>query len=129
MKLSLFYSLKALISVGFGILYAAVPAWTMSIYGVTLDPAGSFMARFLGASLIGIGLICWTYRNASFKTVQNILLSLFLADSIGFVIALMLQLSGAINPLGWMIVAIWGFFALGNGYYRFMKPAPAFATA
>lgn len=122
MKLSNFLFVKAIISLGFGILYAVVPGLVSSIFGLTLDPAGTAMARFVGAGLIGVGLICWLERQTEPKALRNITLSLFVADTIGFVIALLGQLSGLTNALGWLIVLVWLFLAAGLGYFRLLKP-------
>ena len=121
MTLSRFLVVKAIISLAFGIAFAVVPAAAMALFGVTLDPAGVIMARFLGASLIGIGLVCWFDRSADHDALQGITLSLFVGDTIGFIVALQGQLSGMMNALGWIVVAIWLLLALGLGYFRFLK--------
>ncbi len=123
MKLSSFLVVKAIISIAFGIGFAVIPAAVWSIYGVTLDPAGIFMTRFIGACLIGIGLICWFTRSGDSNTLKGITLSLCIADTIGFIVALSGQLSGSMNTLGWIVVAIWLLLALGLGYFRFLKPS------
>ena len=122
MKISSFLMLKAIISLAFGIGFVAIPTAVWSIYGVKLDPAGIMMTRFFGACLGGIGLICWITRNADFNTLKGITLSLCIADTIGFIVALSAQLSGILNTLGWINVAIWLLLALGLGYFRFLKP-------
>ena len=121
MKLSNFLVVKAIISLAFGIGLVLVPAAVMSLYGITLDPAGILMARFVGACLIGIGLICWFDRSADHDALQGITLALFVGDTVGFIVALLGQLSGLMNALGWAIVAIWLLLALGLGYFRFLK--------
>jgi hypothetical protein len=123
MKLSNFLVVKAVISLAFGIAFALVPAAVMSLYGVTLDLGGAFMARFLGACLIGIGLICWLDRNADPQVLQGITLALCIGDTVGFIVALLGQLSGLANALGWVNVIIWFLLALGLGYFRFLKPS------
>ncbi len=122
MKLSSFLMVKAIVCFLFAIGYIVVPVATGSIYEITLDPDGIVMARFFGALLLGIGLILWLSRNADWSLLKGITLSLFIADTIGFVIALVAQLSGVMNSLGWIIVAIWLLLALGLGYFRFLKP-------
>ena len=123
MKLSNFLVVKAVISLAFGIAFALVPAAVMSLYGITLDLGGAFMARFLGACLIGIGLICWLDRNADPQVLQGITLALCIGDTVGFIVALLGQLSGLANALGWVNVVIWLLLALGLGYFRFLKPS------
>ena len=123
MKLSSFLVVKAIISLAFGIGFVAIPVAVWSIYGVALDSPGIFMTRFVGALLIGVGLICWFTRNADWTALKVITLSLCIADTIGFIVALSGQLSGTMNTLGWIVVAIWLLLALGLAYFRFLKPA------
>jgi hypothetical protein len=123
MKLSTFLVVKAVISLAFGLAFALAPTAVMSLYGVTLDPGGTLVARFFGASLIGIGLICWLDRSADRAALQGITAALFIGDTIGFIAALLGQLSGVTSALGWVNVIIWLFLALGLGYFRFLKPS------
>jgi len=123
MKLSNFLIVKAVVSLALGIEFALIPAAAMSFYGVTLDPGGMLVARFFGACLIGIGLICWLDRSAAHDALQGITLALFIGDTIGFIVALLGQLSGLMNALGWVAVVIWLLLALGLGYFRFLKPS------
>jgi len=122
MKLSSFLVVKAIISLVFGIGFVAIPTAVWSIYGVTVDSVGLLATRFFAACLIGIGLICWLTRNADTNALKSITLSLFIADTIGFIIAIAGQLSGIMNAFGWIVVAIWLILALGLGYFRFLKP-------
>jgi hypothetical protein len=123
MKLSSFLVVKAIISLVFGIGFVLMPVIVWSIYGVTVDSVGLLATRFFAALLIGVGLICWLTRNADSNALKSITLSLFIADTIGFIVALAGQLSGIMNALGWIIVAIWLLLALGLGYFRFLKPS------
>jgi hypothetical protein len=123
MKLRNFLVVKAVISLAFGITFALVPAAVMPLYGATLDPSGTLMTRFLGACLIGIGLICWLDRSADPQALRGITLALCVGDTVGFIAALLGQLSGVMNALGWVNVAIWLFLAVGLGYFRFLKPS------
>jgi hypothetical protein len=124
MKLANFLVFKAIVELAFGIPTVLVPVQLLSLYGVTLDPAGTFMARCVGASFIGIGLLCWFIRTtADPKTLQGIILALFITDALSFIVTLSVQLSGLMNALGWSAVAIWLLLALGLGYFRFVKPS------
>jgi len=121
MKLSGFLIVKAIISLGFGIGFALFPGAVMSMYGVTLDAGGNLVGQFAGATLIGIGLICWFGRQADKSALRSITQSLLIGDTIGFIVALIGQLGGVMNALGWVTVAIWLFLALGLGYFRFLS--------
>lgn len=122
MKLGTFLTIKAAISFIFGTSSLLAPAQLLSMYGVALDPFGVNISRLLGVTLLGIGFICWFTRNAAYSELrQGILLSLFIADTLGFIVDLLSQLSGVESGLGWMNVAIWFFLALGLGYFRFIQ--------
>lgn len=129
MKLSTFLTIKAVVCFLFALEFFVIPVQGMAMFGINLDPGGVLMVQFLGAMFVGVGLICWLYRSASYKTLQNILLALFVADTIGFVFALLAQLSGLTSTLGWVIVAIWLLLAAGLGYFRFMHPSLKLVTA
>ena len=121
MTLSRLLSIKGLVCFLFGVGFILVPAGMMSLYGVELDQIGSFMTKFFGVGMLGIGFICISIRRSAQNAIRGILLSLFLADSIGFAVALQLQLSGLVNAFAWSVVLIWLFFAVGIGYFRFIK--------
>lgn len=121
MKISGFLIIKAIISLVFGIGFALFPSAVMSMYGVTLDASGNLVGQFAGAALIGIGLICWFARQADKSALRSITQSLFIGDTVGFIVALIGQLGGVMNALGWITVAIWLFLALGLGYFRFLS--------
>jgi hypothetical protein len=123
MKLSSFLVVKAIISLVFGIAFVLIPAVMMPLYGTTLDAVGILMTRFLGACLIGIGLVCWFDRSADPQVLQGITLALCIGDTVGFIVALLGQLSGLLNALGWVNVVIWLLLALGLGYFRFLRPS------
>ena len=122
MRLYIFLMIKAGISIIFGLSFLLIPVGTGSLFGVTLDQAGGMTARYVGALLLGVGFICWFARLCTgYLEIQGILLSLFIADSLGFLIALFAQLSGMYNSLGWVNVAVWFLLALGLGYFRFVN--------
>jgi hypothetical protein len=91
-----------------------------------LHHTGTFAVREYGAALIGALLLNWYARNAGESQARRaIILDLFVYDAIGFVVTLIAQLSGLFNLLGWAIVAIYLFFAVGYGYFWFARPVPA----
>ncbi len=122
MKLSGFLFLKAVVTLIFGMAFLLITGGIMAIFGVALDEAGLFMARFVGVGMIGLALICFSEKNKPPRDLKGILFSLFITDTIGFIVALQLQLSGLMNFLGWLVVLIWLSLALGLGYFRFYKP-------
>jgi len=116
--------IKAIVCLVFGILLVLVPGPLLSLYGITVGAGGIFMARVYGASLLGNLMLSWFARNAADSEARRaIILDLFVYDAVGFVVALLAQLSGLMNPLGWALVVIYLFFTLGFGYFQFVKPS------
>ena len=124
MRFSNLMVIKAIVCLVFGILLVLVPGPLLSLYGITVGAGGIFMARVYGASLLGNLMLSWFARNAADSEARRaIILDLFVYDAVGFVVALLAQLSGLMNPLGWALVVIYLFFTLGFGYFQFVKPS------
>ena len=126
MKLSTFLIVKTIVSLVFAIALLVLPGQLATLWDMASDPATILMARYVGVGLLGIGLVCWFLKDAPHsETRQGILLSLFLADSIGFIVALYGQLTNVMGALGWVNVVIWLLLAVGLAYFRFVKPQAA----
>lgn len=122
MKLSSLMIIKAIVCLVFGSLLLLLPTTLLSLYGVTAGPAGILMARLYAAVLFGNLMVTWFARNAGETVTRRaIVLDLFVYDAIGFVVALLTQLSGVTNVLGWSVIVIYLFFTLAFGYFQFMK--------
>jgi len=118
--------IKALVCLLFGILLLAVPGSLLNILGNTLGPAGTFMAREYAAAMFGTLMLTWFARNVVASDARRaILLHLLVYDAIGFVVTLLVTLSGVLNPLGWGIVIVYLFFTLGSGYLLMTRSATA----
>ena len=124
MKLSTLFTINAIVAFLFGLTFVLVPGTAMSFYGITLSLGGIIVAQLFGASLLGYAVLTWSARNAGESEARNdIVLAMVLSETIGFIVALLGQLSGAVNGLGWSTVLIYLLLALGYGYFQFMKPS------
>jgi hypothetical protein len=82
------------------------------------------MARLFGASFVLLGLLLWLARNTGEPSTQRAFaLAVFVGDAIGCILALIVQLGGLANALGWTTVALYLILALGFGYFLIAKPA------
>jgi hypothetical protein len=89
-----------------------------------LGPAGTVIPQLFGAALIGYAVVNWFARNAKGdEALRAIILANLVADTVGFIVALLGQLSGLTNALGWFTVVIYLLLALGFGYFQFVKPS------
>lgn len=125
MKLKTLMIIKAIVCIALGIPILAIPVFFYSIFGLALTPAGTFVAREYGASLIGNFLLMWFARDVQdLKSRRAILLGMTFYNAIGFIATLVVVLSGVANFLGWGPVVLYLFFAVGFGYFLIKSPKP-----
>ena len=78
---------------------------------------------YFGAMLVGVAIICYFAAGATASVLRRkVIISLAVADTLGFVLALIAQFSGKFNGLGWILVLLWLILALFLAYFAFMKP-------
>jgi uncharacterized membrane protein len=124
MRLNVLLLVAAVIAGVFGVAFVVASGPLLSVYGVTLDKAGTLVAQLFGASLIGIAVLNWLARNVTDPDARRAVVFANLAqDVVGFVVILIGQLAGIPNTLGWSNVAIYLLLALGFGYVQFMQPS------
>lgn len=128
MKQALFFRIKMVVSLGFGILLVSAPTLvTVLLFGATLTPIGLLMARFVGALLLGIGFLCWRVSEmAPNPAIPTITTALLIGDAIGAFVSLLYQLEPGAYPIGRLNVGIWVAMALGLLYCR-LSDSPAMA--
>jgi len=125
MKFQTLMVIKAVVCLTLGAAILLVPTFLYSIFGLSLGQGGIFAAREYGAALIGNLMITWFARKATQSDARRaIILGLFVYDAIGFVVTLITQISGQLNLLGWLVVAIYLFFTVGFGYFLVKSPDP-----
>jgi hypothetical protein len=125
MKLKTLMIIKAVVCLCLGIPILLVPHFIYSIFGASLTDGGAFAAREYGAAMIGILMLTWFARNSPESEARwAIILALFVYDALGFVVTLIAILSGALNPLAWLVVILYLLLALGFGYFLIPKRKP-----
>ena len=124
MKLGALLVINAILAAAFGIAFVIAPAQLLSMYGIAVTPGTTVVSRLFGASLLGYASLTWQVRDLPDSTpLRAILYALFASDIIGLIISISGQLSGAVNGLGWLTVAIYLFLSAGYGYFAFKKPS------
>ncbi len=122
MKLRNLMILTAVLNGIFGLAFVFVPLQLLSYYGDAADQSLEFIGRFLGSAHVGFSVIAWSVRNAADSDARKaVVLGFFVATSVGFIVALLVQLEGVVNALGWSTVAIYLILALGFAYFQFQR--------
>ena len=126
MKLNVLFIITAVIAIVFGVAFLIIPGTVYSLYSIESSMQLNYMGQLFGAALIAIGLISWNSRNAADSDARKaIILSFFIADTIGFVIALIGQLNNVVSGFGWTTVIIYLLLALGFAKFQFTKSQAA----
>jgi hypothetical protein len=127
MTLKTLLIIKAVVCLALGVPILVAPGFVYGLFGAELNEAGTFAAQEYAAAMLGIhSLLTWYSRNAEEYTSRRaIILDLVIYDSIGVVITLIAIYNGIFSALGWGIIVIYLFFAVGYGYFWFAKPATA----
>ncbi len=121
--------IKAVVCLFFGIAFIFSPIKLLSIFGVVLSPEAVFPAWEYGAALFGNLVLTWFARNAGASEARlAIIRALFVYDGVGVIMSIMAIIKGILNPLGWLVVALYLFFTLGFGYFLAVKPSASTAT-
>ena len=124
MKLRALLLIQAAVSIATALGFILAPSQMLSIHLGALDTASVWLARELGGAVIGYGLLAWFARNVTDPQARRaIVIALLGSWGVGFVIALLRQLSGAANANGWGAVAIYLLFTSGYAYFLFRDRA------
>ena len=123
------FSAHAVLSWMFGLILLFVPAAIAAAYGITLNPGTAVLARLIGATFVGLGVLAWLARAAApSEALRAILLGYAVINTLGCLVSSDAVLSGAGNALGWTIVVLFGFFGVSFGtlateYAPVVRPA------
>jgi hypothetical protein len=124
MKLNTLFTITAVVTLAFGIGFLIAPGALLGIYGLSVDSVGVLLARFAGSAFICLAPLTWLAREFPDTQVRRALvISIFPTFAIGFVVALLAQISGLMNSLGWLYVALPLLFTLGYGYFLLNRSA------
>ncbi len=120
--------IKSIVCLVFAPIMLFAPGWLLTLMGAGYGGGAPLTAREYGASLVGNMLLAWLGRNVIDSLARRaITWNLFIYDAVGMIATLYILGTGAINFLGWGVVAVYLFFTIGFGYYalfvRKVQPA------
>jgi hypothetical protein len=122
MKIKGWFIYSAIFLAIFGVLFVLIPAFSLSLFAITLDNVGLMMVRLFGAALMGLAVISWMVRNETASNArQAVVVGQCLESAIAFVVLLIGRLGSIGNALGWIPTLLHLSVALGFGYFLVMK--------
>jgi len=124
---------QAIVNVLFAIPLIFTTGTMLSLYGLSTDRVGTYLAQFLGAVFIILAWNGWFARNWPDEEPRRILVrGAFVGTLVGFAVTLNFQLGPAATTLTWVFVALTAIFTVGWGYYAIetmRRPVPRQLTA
>lgn len=109
------------IAAAFGIVLVASPQVLFTLYGMQTDVGGEFLARLLGAFVLGQApLLWWTRDHVATPAGIAITRAHGIIDTISTVLCAAACVRGIMNPGGWVVVALFALFGSGRIYYGFV---------
>lgn len=124
MRLNTLLLVAGLLALVFGLGFLLVPAAVLPVYGIQPDPATALMSRFFGAALVHVGVALYLVREVrEAGTQRGLTLAGVVGSAAGLAVALMGQLSGVVNVMGWSTVAIYGLLLLGYASHLRAQPS------
>ena len=124
MTIRMFFTILAVLSFLFGIGFVLAPDQVLANYGIQPSPALALLGRLFGGVLLTLGVILWLARDFRDEAaVRAVLVANAVGSCINLVVAIMGNLSGTTNALGWTTVLIYLFAAVGSGYFLMARTA------
>jgi hypothetical protein len=123
---------QALVDVAFGIPLIVATGAVLSLYGLSTDRTGTYVAQFLGATFIILAWIAWYARNWPDEEPRRVIVrGGFIGSVIAFAASLNFQLGPGSTTSSWLFVVLTAIFVVGWGYYSYatMRPAMRQRTA
>jgi hypothetical protein len=113
-RLNTLLLVAGLLALVFGLSFLLAPAALLPLYGLQSDPATTLMSRFFGGALVQLGAVLYLVRDVQETATQRgLILAGVVGSAAGLAVALIGQLSGVVNVMGWSTVAIYGLLLLG----------------
>jgi hypothetical protein len=130
MKLRLVLIVNTIVALIFAAGLLLAPKTMLALFGISVGSTANFnaslgfVAQLLGAALTLPGLLGFFAGGMTDAGARrSVVISLFVFEVIGLAVSLLGMLSKVMNITGWGIVALFLLFALGYGYFLFMKPS------
>jgi hypothetical protein len=122
-RLNTLLLVAGILALVFGLGFLLAPAALLPLYALQPEPDTVLMSRFFGAALVHLGAALYLVRDVREPaTRRGLVLAGVIGSLAGIAVALLGQVSGLVNAMGWSTVAIYG--ALLLGYASLLRGRP-----
>jgi hypothetical protein len=126
MSYHLMFIVNAVVMAIFGGVCLVVPEFVLNQFESEVYVANLYAMRFMGGALLMSGFLLWFLQDLALKKQKAIAFFLLAGSIGGFVMGLLGMTSiGVLRANGWIMLVIFGIFALIYGYMLFLQPKPS----
>ena len=124
MRFNTVFRFHAILAFSYAVLMIFAPQFTMGLLTTqSLNPVGLDITKILGAAILFVGLMAWGASTLTDSAARRIIArGLLIYTSLGAIIALLGQIGGNWNVLGWSNVVVYLTVAIGYTYFLFITP-------
>jgi hypothetical protein len=109
MRLNTLLLVGGILALVFGLGFLIAPGALLPLYGIPAAPPTGLMARFFGAALVQLGAALYLVRQVEEPgTRRGLVVAGVVGSLAGLAVAVLGQLSGVVNAIGWSTVVIYG---------------------
>jgi hypothetical protein len=114
----------------FGVVLVFAPGLLFTLYGMQSDASGDFLARLLGAFVLGQAPLLWSMRDQT-ATPAGLAITRAhgIIDTISTVLCAAACLRGVMNAQGWVVVGLFALFGTGRVYYGYIAATAPVTTS
>lgn len=106
-----------------GLAFAATPDTLLALLGLHADAAAVVMARFLGGAILAHGCIqLLAIRHASGPVGSVLMRGNLPFDLLATGLSVFYVLTGTVNAMGWLFVALFGYLVIARAYWAVRLP-------
>lgn len=127
MSYRMMFTINAVILAIFGVLLMIMPEFVLTQFKSEVYISNLFVTRLFGSALLLSGIFLWILKDAIPAKMQKNIAFLLLAYSIGGFVASLLGMTsiGILRANGWVLLVLFGLFAMVYAYILFLQPKPA----
>lgn len=122
MKFKTLFVVDAVVLLLFGLGFLFMPVQLIAFYGAALQPPGAAMGRFFGATALAIAWMMFKAKDDKpSMAIDGLMQGNILAWVLTAAIALLGQIQGTFNLLGWSTIGMGVFFTAWFVYVKYIQ--------
>jgi len=123
MKRNVFVLIAGILALLFGLAFLVIPVQTLALYGDQPDVLATFMTRYFGSALTGVGILLLAVRKVETREgmIRGGSLGMFALCATGLIVTIWDLIAGVSGNFLWVNVIVYGLLGIGFAYFLLKK--------